>query len=291
MISLNAYAKINWTLDILNKREDGYHEMDMLMQSIDLHDVITLETAEEISLQPALDNAPQNSPSTPIVYDETNLVIRAAHALCQYVKKSAGVKITLKKNIPSEAGLGGGSADAAAVLIGLNQYWRFGISNAALLEIGAGLGADIPFLLTGGFARVNGLGEIIQPLPALKKRYLILIQPCRGLSTPEVFKAYDRSEQIALRHPDNDRVSDILLHNRDVLLRQYAANVMEPINVKHYPKIGTAIDALYANRCDYAAMTGSGSVVFGSFAEEGRRDAAFSILQKEYRWIWRTETR
>lgn len=290
MISLRAYAKINWTLDILGKRPDGYHEMDMLMQSISLHDEITIEPADELSLLPTGSSA-ANQNSAPLEYGETNLVMRAARALCQFSEKTCSAKMTLKKNIPSQAGLGGGSADAAAVLIGLNDFWHLQLRMDELLRIGAKLGADIPFLLTGGFARVTGLGERIQPLPALRKRYLLLIQPCKGLSTPEVFRTYDQSQTENLRHPDNDRTAALLLTNQDTRLQYYAANVMEPINAARYPQIAQAVAALYEFGSDYAAMSGSGSVVFGSFIDEAKREYAFLSLQKTYTFLWKAETR
>jgi len=165
MLCLKAHAKINWTLDILGTREDGYHLMDMLMQSVDMHDTLWLEEADTLTLEDAaqVHSARNGSDaddlsSAAVTYDESNLVYRAAKKLREYCGVEKGARMRLLKTIPSGAGMGGGSADAAAALRGLVQLWDLDISEEELLKLGLSLGADIPFMLTGGLARVGGIG-------------------------------------------------------------------------------------------------------------------------------------
>ena len=155
---IRANAKINWTLDIVGVRADGYHLLDMLMQSISLHDTLTLEPAEDVTF--SADGA------TRVPQDESNLALRAALALRRHTGTERGATIHLHKRIPSGAGLGGGSADAAAVLHGLNALWELNLPMETLRQIGLTLGADVPFCLMGGLAHVRGIGEVIEPLPA-----------------------------------------------------------------------------------------------------------------------------
>ena len=191
MLCLAAYAKINWTLDILGARPDGYHLMDMLMQTVSMCDLLWMEEAEDLTLEAVpggtegarAPKAGDGLSSDGVRYDASNLVYRAALLLRERCGVRRGARIRLAKRIPSGAGMGGGSADAAAALKGLNALWGLGLSHAELLSLGLELGADVPFLLTGGLARVGGIGERIRPLAPAPEVWLVLVQPCEGLST------------------------------------------------------------------------------------------------------------
>lgn len=175
-----ARAKINWTLDIVGKREDGYHLMDMLMQPVELADELTLEKTENgltltVSGYPRVKAGPDN------------LALRAAQALQAQTGYRGGASIHLHKRIPVGAGLGGGSADAAGVLAGLNRLWETGLTQQELEALGLRLGADVPFCLRGGLQRAQGVGEKLTPMACGGLFWLVILQPCPGLSTREVF--------------------------------------------------------------------------------------------------------
>lgn len=275
MLRLEARAKINWTLDILGRREDGYHLMDMLMQSVALADEITLEEADHLELRSkasanaATSVSQQDAAAEPVPFDERNLAYRAAHALQQYTGCQKGAVITLQKNIPSGAGMGGGSADAAAVLAGLNQLWQLNLSQNELLSIGLKLGADVPFMLTGGLARVGGIGEVITPLFPAPTVWLVLTQPCDGLSTKEIFTAYDDPHSgLTIAHPRNELAQEALLKGDLPALGEAMDNVLESVSVAKRPAIAHAARMLEDAGAIRGMMTGSGSVVYGVFADE-----------------------
>ena len=182
-ILMMAHAKINWALEVTGVRPDGYHALDMLMQRIDLADELVMEPARGISLTVDGKSIPSGG---------RNLVVRAANALNEYMGTRRGARIRLKKRIPVRAGLGGGSADCAAALLGLNRMWRLNLPESKLMEIGLRLGADVPYLLRGGFARVRGIGDELTPLDGARSVPLVLVRPGGGLSTPHVFAEYDR---------------------------------------------------------------------------------------------------
>ena len=181
-LTLRAYAKVNWSLCVTGRRADGYHTLDMIMESISLHDTLTFAPADGLTL--SVDGAGAG-------WDEGNLVCRAADALKRRFGVRGGAAVTLAKRIPARAGLGGGSADAAAALRGLCALWGLRPDDETLREIGLTLGADVPFALTGGLARVRGIGERVESDHGAPRRALILAMPPEGLSTPEVFRRFD----------------------------------------------------------------------------------------------------
>lgn len=270
---IKARAKINWTLDILGQREDGYHLMDMLMQPVSLADTITLTPASELTLTTG--GYPR------LAANSRNLAYRAAEALQQATGLRKGAAIHVEKRIPVGAGMGGGSADAAAVLAGLNRMWDAGLNQAELEKIGLGLGADVPFCLRGGLTRTTGIGENMQVLPCARSYDLVVIQPCRGLSTGEVFKAYHEKE-CQLR-PDTDKARQALAQGDGTLLAASLGNVLQAVSQDMRPPIGDAVAMLKQRGAFAALMTGSGSAVFGVFdSEDAARAAARSLRQ---RWM------
>lgn len=283
MLCLKAYAKINWTLDILGRRADGYHLMDMLMQTVETHDTLWLEESEALTLEgaggaPASDRPNDVLDAAAVTFDERNLVYRAARLLRDTCGVSRGARIRLQKGIPSGAGMGGGSADAAAALCGLNRLWRLGLSREALLRLGLSLGADVPMLLTGGLCHVTGIGEIIEPLSPAPEVWLVMLQPCGGLSTKEVFAAFDALSADALSRPRTKEARDALLAGHLSRLSGAMDNVLEGVSVRARPALRAAMDALEAHGALRAMMTGSGSVVYGVFETRKTAEGAAAAL-------------
>ena len=277
---LQARAKINWSLDITGQREDGYHLMDMLMQPVTLHDIVTLESAEEISLTTS--GSPLLPPS------EEHLALRAARALAKHTGCTRGAAIHVEKHIPVGAGMGGGSADAAAVLCGLNRLWELGLSQEELERIGLTLGADVPFCLRGGLTRTTGVGERMEPLPCSRTWPLVVIQPCEGLSTGAVFKAYHQQETVL--RPATDEAARALETGDLPLLAKSLGNVLQPVSGQMRPEIDEAIRALRAQGAAVALMTGSGSAVFGVFAEDAKACSACETLRQRWERTWLCST-
>ena len=180
-ITASARAKINWSLDVCASREDGYHELNMLMQRIELSDALVFQQARWLTLK---------VDGRPLPVGGRNLVLRAANALNEFMGKRHGAHISLTKRIPIRAGLGGGSADCAATLLALNRLWELRLPVEKLMEIGRSLGADVPYCIAGGFAQVGGIGEKLMRYPHAEKFPLVLIHVGHGLSTAAVFSAF-----------------------------------------------------------------------------------------------------
>ncbi len=277
---LEAFAKINWSLDITGVREDGYHFMDMLMQPVSL--------ADEISLLPS-DRLMVSSSGYPRVReDESNLAYRAAEALRLSAGISRGASIHVHKRIPMGAGLGGGSADAAAVLFGLNRLWNTGFSLSELEKIGLSIGADIPFCLRGGLTRTRGIGDEMENHICRYSYRLVLVQPARGLSTKEVFQAWEESS--CSYHPDTASALSALESGNLSLLSKSIRNVLQPVSVAMRPEIGESIRLLMESGACVALMTGSGSAVFGVFRLAKDAEAACQTLRRRWRSVFLCHT-
>jgi len=272
---LKAFAKINWSLDITGVRPDGYHLMDMVMQPVSLADEIELTPAPEISIETS---------GFPVSRaDSSNLAWRAASLLRDHCGVRDGVRIRLHKTIPMGAGLGGGSADAAAVLAGLNRIWNLDLSASALESLGLSLGADVPFCLHGGLVRTRGIGEQLEDRPCGINYWLLVFQPCHALSTKEIFTAWHASPSV--RRPDTDRVLSALETGNPELLASSIANVLEPLSAAACPEIPEAVEALKSAGAFAAQMTGSGSAVFGAFRSRVLAEKALSSLGRRYRVV------
>lgn len=253
---LRAPAKINWTLNVTGVRPDGYHELDMLMQTVELHDVLEIEEDERLTLSCDREDAP---------CDERNLVMRAARALQAACGCKRGARMRLAKRIPSQAGLGGGSSDCASALRGLNALWGLNLDEERLREIGLRLGADVPFCLTGGMCRARGLGEALTPLPSRSRRVL-LVKPAQGLSTPEVFHAFDR--QAKPDSADNEAAARALALGDDELLARSARNMLTDAAISLCPEVRETLCALRELGASFCAMSGSGSACLALFPEK-----------------------
>ncbi len=253
-ITARAQAKINWSLDVSAGRDDGYHELDMLMQRVDLSDVLTFERARWLTL---------TVNGRPLPVGGRNLVLQAAQALNDYMGKRYGARITLAKHIPIRAGLGGGSADCAATLIALNRLWELRLPVDKLLEIGRTLGADVPYCIAGGFARVRGMGEKIGALGTGERFPLVIVHVGRGLSTAQVFGQYDRMGHSL--HLDNAALAKAILARDFEEMQRLSGNALEAPSISLMPAIGAAMESLRAQGARVVRMSGSGSAVFGAF--------------------------
>ena len=274
-LNIQARAKINWTLDVVGTLPNGYHDLDMLMQSVTLCDRLTIEDAAECTLSVRMQGGY-------VPADGSNLVLRAARALQEATGEMRGARMTLRKYIPVAAGMGGGSSDAAAALKGLNLLWGLGLPDERLEEIGLTIGADVPFCIRGGLQRAQGVGERLTPLPLKRPLYLVAFQPCRGLSTKEVFTALHEEGIDPADRPDNDAAQRALAAGDVRLLGRSMGNVLEPVSRRLRPQLDEAIRAIEASGALGARMTGSGSAVFGVYAHAGDCKRAAQQLMQAY---------
>ena len=267
-LTVRAHAKINWSLAICGERPDGYHDLDMLMQPIALCDEITFETAKWITLTVQGRRLPN---------DGRNLIVRAAAALNDALGLRMGARITLKKCIPSRAGLGGGSADCAAALVALNRMWNLRLPMHTLMAIGLKLGADVPFCLQNGFARAEGVGEILTPFDPAPEVPIAMVTPDGGLSTPQVFRAWNEG-RYPMRPIDNIALRDALTRGDFRAAQAISRNDLEPPAIRLMPKIGEIMDQFRQLGASYVRMSGSGSTVYAVFdTDEAARHAASQI--------------
>ena len=277
---LEAYAKINWSLDITGVREDGYHLMDMIMQPVSLSDEITLTPAPSLSIT--------TGGWPPSRADETNLAYRAALALRNETGFSGGAQIHVEKHIPIGAGMGGGSTDAAAVLIGLNRMWKTGLSPDDLEHIGLTLGADVPFFIRGGLTRTRGIGEQLESHDCRYNYRLVVIQPCPGLSTAQVFGLWHQSAPAC--RPNTEKALLALETGSLAELCEHLGNVLQPVSEKLRPEIAGACDALLDEGAQASRMTGSGSAVFGVFRSPAVAEKAYHRISARYKTVFLCHT-
>lgn len=271
MITKHAKAKINLTLDILGKRDDGYHEVEMVMQSIDLADIVTLEDAEDIIVETDL---------AELADDRTNLAYRAAELLRDTYGEGRGAHIRIEKKIPLAAGLAGGSSDAAAVLLGLNELWGLGRTMDELTALGARLGSDVPFCMIGGTMLATGRGEILTKAPSLGVYPLVLVKPPLGVSTAAAYGGY-RADNVDV-HPTADRMTEAIASGDIQRVYDAMGNVLETVTIPLRPEIAEVKRALIEAGADKAMMSGSGPTVFAfaKTAEDAEKIA--DIMRSQY---------
>ena len=274
-ITLKSRAKINLSIDVLGKRQDGYHLVEMIMQTIDLYDLIEINEKDN-------DQITIKSTSDEIPLDCNNLVYKAANLIKKTFNINKGVEIHIKKNIPVAAGMAGGSSNAAAVLVGLNKLWNLNLSNQQLEKIGLKLGADVPFCLNGGAVLASGIGEELTPIKGLTKDVCILVcKPDLFVSTKEVYECID-SKDIDKR-PNNKFLIECLKNEDTRQLAENMFNVLEGVTMDKHPVIQQIKDIMTNNRALGAMMSGSGPTVFGLY--ENREDAVKckAILEKQFK--------
>ncbi|MBV9454823.1 MAG: 4-(cytidine 5'-diphospho)-2-C-methyl-D-erythritol kinase [Rubrobacter sp.] len=270
-IFLRAYAKVNYALEVRGKREDGYHEISSVMQSVSLADEVEIEHSREgfdIAVEPE---------GTEVGLARENTVYKAQKMLGELVGFSLPVKARLYKRIPTGAGLGGGSADAAAMLVGLNELFGLGLSPIQLREVGLRVGADVPFCLAGGTVLGGGIGEVLKPLPAPPPHHLVIIKPAANASTARIYHAYD--EHPKERTPSVAPVVDALRVGHLCTLARSLGNDLAPVTKGLVPEVRGLEEGLRRAGALEASMSGSGTAVFGIFGSEAQaRSVADGLL-------------
>ncbi len=271
-LKLKARAKINLGLDVVRKREDGYHEVRMIMQMINLYDKITLRKKTEpgITVTANLSYLPVN---------EDNLVYRAAKLLMDEFQVDGGLEIELQKYIPVAAGMAGGSTDAAAVMVGVNRIFQLGLNKKQLMERGVKIGADVPFCIMRGTALAEGIGEELTPLPAMPHCSLVIAKPKIHVSTKFVYGNLKVRE--LTEHPDIDGQVQALRENDLEQLVARMGNVLETVTIPAYPVIDEIKHTMMKYGAMGAMMSGSGPTVFGIFEKEDKAQEVCRLLKKD----------
>ena len=277
-IELKSRAKINLSIDVLGKREDGYHLVEMIMQTIDLYDIIkiTENDIDEINI---------NSNSLDIPLNKNNIVYKAAEVLKERFNIKSGLNIFIQKNIPVAAGMAGGSCNAAAVLVGLNKLWDLKLSEKQLQEIGLTLGADVPFCISGNAALAQGIGEELTYIKGLPKDTSILVcKPNLFVSTKDVYQGLDL-DNIKDR-PDNKLLIKCLEEGNIKLLSENMVNVLESVTSKMHEEILDIEKIMLDNNALGSMMSGSGPTVFGLFEKEEDAIKGKEKLLKKYNQVY-----
>jgi len=279
-LSLKAYAKINLTLDVTGKRANGYHDVCMVMQQIDLHDTVTLKKKEDgISLE---------SDSSFLPTDNTNIAWKAASAVAKHVNKNLGVHITINKKIPVAAGLAGGSTDAAAVIRGMNILYNLQLSLEEMMEIGVTIGADVPFCIMGGTALAEGIGEELSPIETGKPLWMVLSKPSVGVSTKKIYEALDVNK--IEDHPETRSMISAVKSGDISEISVLLGNVLEPVTLSLYPSVGVLKSKMKEYGACGVLMSGSGPSVFGLFKTYEKACTAAKRLKRSYKQTFVTKT-
>ena len=272
-ISLKALAKINLGLDVVRRREDGYHEVRMIMQTIQLYDRLDIKRTQEpgIQIQTNLSFLPVN---------ENNLIYKAAKLLMDEFSITDGVSVKLDKRIPVAAGMAGGSTDAAAMLIGVNRLFSLGLTKRQLMERGVQIGADVPYCIMRGTALAEGIGEALSPLPPMVKCPVLIAKPSISVSTKFVYQNLKIDDTTI--HPDIDRLIDDIKAKSLHDIAAHMGNVLETVTIPNYPVIDEIKKHMLSNGAVGAMMSGSGPTVFGLFDDEDTAKKAYKAMRSSH---------
>jgi 4-diphosphocytidyl-2-C-methyl-D-erythritol kinase len=270
-ITVKAYAKINLGLDVLRRREDGYHDVCMIMQSLNLHDIITIrkEDTEGITIRTNLSYLPDN---------QDNLVYKAAALFLQTLGIRDGLSIELEKKIPVAAGLAGGSSDAAATLLGLNRLYQSGMSKEDLKQLGVRLGADVPYCIMLGTALSEGIGEVLTPLPPMPSCSILLVKPDISVSTKYVYENLRLKEDSV--HPDIEAMKMALSQSDIHALAKTMDNILQSVTLKDHPIISDIKDKMKELGALTSLMSGSGPTVFGIYQNRDFAKKALNYFRR-----------
>ncbi len=275
-----SFAKINLTLDIVGVRDNGYHNLKTIMQSVNLSDIIIVDKTDgEIKITTNKKGLPTNN---------KNIAYKACEAYYNALGKVGGAKILIHKNIPVSAGLAGGSGNAAAVLASLNMLNSYAFSDKELMEIGSTLGADVPYCLMGQTQLAEGIGDVLTKLAPLPKCYVLLVTPPISISTPWAYKEFDKCERTVF--PDNEKMIEALNNQDYQLICQNLSNAFEDVTLKEYNVISSIKEKMLSLGADGAIMSGSGPTVFGLFTDIKKAKAAHDSLCKIYKDTYLTTT-
>lgn len=269
-IVLKSYGKINLGLDVLRRREDGYHEVRMIMQTVGLYDVLTMKKRKDDKIEMTC-----NLSFLPT--DERNLVYKAVKLIKDKYHIKDGVEINLSKRIPVAAGMAGGSSNCAAALKGMNQLFDLGLSIDELCEIGVTLGADVPYCIWGGTALSEGIGEKLSRVDAMPDCYILIAKPGISVSTAFVYKNLDFPA--LSKHPDIDGMLECLKEKDLTGICDRLENVLETVTIKEYPIIEKVKKHLMDQGAKGALMSGSGPTIFAIFEDKKTADDAMESLR------------
>ncbi|ERI94832.1 4-(cytidine 5'-diphospho)-2-C-methyl-D-erythritol kinase [Clostridiales bacterium oral taxon 876 str. F0540] len=277
---LKAYAKINISLDAVGKREDGYHLLRMIMQSIDLYDLININK---------IDNGIKITSNKPYVpTDERNLAYKASKLFMDKYDIKGGVEIDIKKNIPVAAGLAGGSTDAAAVLKGMRHLYNINISDEEIMELGLQIGADVPYCMVGGTALCEGIGEKITKLKDFKNHILVVVKPPFGVSTKEVYQSLDIGK--IYKHPDTEALIKAIENDNIEFISGNMKNVLENVTLRKHRILKDIKYEMLKYGALGAMMSGSGPTIFAFFDDMLKAQYCFEKLKSKYNEVFITRT-
>ena len=270
-LQLRAYGKINLGLDVVRRREDGYHELRMIMQTVGLFDGLTMKVIPEndIRLTTNLSFLPTN---------QNNLIYKAIALLKEEFGIKKGIEVRLEKRIPVAAGMAGGSSNAAAALVGMNRLFRLGLSQRQLMEYGVRLGADVPYCVMRGTALSEGIGEILTPLSPMPECFILLAKPGISVSTKYVYQNLKLSEK--MHHPDIDGMVKAINEGNLKGITDRLENVLETVTIKEYPMIEEIKQYMIGQGAMNALMSGSGPTIFGIFEKKSTAKKALEGLHQ-----------
>lgn len=275
-----AYAKINILLDVVGKKENGYHLLEMIMQSIDLYDVIDVNKIEKgIKISCNKSYIPINN---------KNIAYKAAELFINTYEIKEGVSINIYKNIPTSAGLGGGSADGAAVLKAMRTIFNVNVTDKELEELGAKIGADVPFCINGGTAFCEGIGEVITPIRKFKDKILVVVKPKFGVSTKWVYSEYDKLSDV--KKPKTEKILDAVKNDKIKAVSAEMANVLEDVTISKYGIIDRIKKDMIKIGALGAMMSGSGPSVFAFFEDSLSAQRCFEKMKENYPETFITRT-
>lgn len=273
-ITGKAFAKVNLSLDVTGKRDDGYHDLKTVMQTVDLYDTLTFRKTDTGDIK-------LSSASARVPLGDDNLIVKACRLVRETCGITEGVEIDLIKEIPVQAGLGGGSADAACTLHAMNALFSLGLTKDDLCKLGKTLGADVPFLVHGGTCLCEGIGDILTPVSAPPACTVLLVKPSAGISTAEAYATLDLKP--IDRHPDTDALLSALENGSLKAMCEAMDNVFEPVAIRRVPEIRDLIHAMQDYGALRAMMSGSGPSVFGIFPDENEAVKAYHVLKTKGR--------
>ncbi|MBC8595280.1 4-(cytidine 5'-diphospho)-2-C-methyl-D-erythritol kinase [Qingrenia yutianensis] len=289
---IKAYAKINLGLDVVRKRADGYHDVKMIMQTIDVFDTLDIklgiENGENTVSLGGLGKISVVCGDENVPCGETNLVCKSAKAFLEYTGKKADISVKIEKNIPVGAGLAGGSTDAAAVLRALNVLLKTDLSDTELMKIAKNIGADVPFCVVGNTYLAEGIGEILTPVKSNIKFDILLVKPPFSVSTPSVYKSLVLDENTT--HPDIDKIKNALEDGNVSVIYENLGNTLEDVTLKMYGEVGKIKENLKNLGASAVLMSGSGPSVFAIFGDRQKLDGAYKIMKEKYKQTYLTST-
>ena len=289
---IKAYAKINLGLDVVRKRADGYHDVKMIMQTIDVFDTLDIklgiENVENTVSLGGLGKISVVCGDENVPCGETNLVCKSAKAFLEYTGKKADISVKIEKNIPVGAGLAGGSTDAAAVLRALNVLLKTDLSDTELMKIAKNIGADVPFCVVGNTYLAEGIGEILTPVKSNIKVDILLVKPPFSVSTPSVYKSLVLDENTT--HPDIDKIKNALEDGNVSVIYENLGNTLEDVTLKMYGEVGKTKENLKNLGARAVLMSGSGPSVFAIFDDRQKLDGAYKIMKEKYKQTYLTST-